>query len=197
MLDGQVNTTATVKGKGLPERYTIDISEASVLKIGHDGSYYAPMVALYDIELIKPDVSPLPENVIEIEGYTLAPTDITYTLEEGDKIEVYKSGGEKFSVMGENYDSGYLLNKDGSYITFDVSNYNEALFTLGALDSGYDNETEIKIFLDDTEYDLAQISTSKQPADFAIDVSNASTLKIGHDGYYYAATAALYNMRFK
>lgn len=197
ILDGQINTTATVKGKGLPERYTIDISDASVLKIGHDGSYYAPSVAVYDIELIKPDASPVAENVIKTDDYALAPKDITYTLEEGNKIEVYKSGGEKFSVMGESYDSGYLLNKDGSYITFDVSGYNEALFTLGALDSGYDNETEIKIFLDDTEYDLVQISTSKQPVDFAIDVSNASTLKIGHDGYYYAATAALYNVRFK
>ena len=53
MLDGQTNTIATVKGKGLSERYTIDISETSVLKIGHDGNYYAPTVAVYDIELIK------------------------------------------------------------------------------------------------------------------------------------------------
>ena len=99
--------------------------------------------------------------------------------------------------MGESYDTGYVIPKGGAYMTFDVSGYSEAQFTLAALDDGHDNEQEIKIFLDDAEYDLVTISNSKLPANYSIDVSGASTLKIGHGGSYYAPTAAVYNVKFK
>lgn len=195
-LDNAEYEVVSLKGNGLPEKITIDVTDASILKIGHEGYGSAPTVAMYEIELVKPEVSPVPDKVIETEGYTFAPADVTYTLVEDEEVVVYNGKNDKFSVMGESYNNGYILDQYGSYMTFDVSRYNEALFTIGALDTGSDRESEIKIYLDDVEYDFVNMSTDRIPEDIVVDVSNASTLKIGHDGYAGAPEIAVYNFRF-
>lgn len=195
-LDNEEYMTLTVTGKGIPETHTIDVTNASVLKIGHSGPYGAPKVAVYDIEFVKPAVSPVPDEVIDNTGCVTLPDDSSIVTTEGD-VSVYKGRSDTFRIMGESYNSGYVLGSGDASITIDVSSYSQIMFWAAALDTGNDSSMELKIYIDDVEYDYINISTDKIPDIITLDLSGASTLKIVHDGRYGAPTAALYHVRLK
>lgn len=195
-LDNEEYMTLTVTGKGIPETHTIDVTNASVLKIGHDGPYAAPRIAMYGIKFVKPAVSPVPDEVIDNTGYVTLPADASGETAEGD-IGIYNGKTDTFRIMGETFNSGYVMGSGGGSITFDVSAYSEISFWAAALDTGNDSTTDLKIYIDDAEYDYIRISTDKIPDSLTIDLANASTLKIVHEGNYGAPDAAIYHVRLR
>lgn len=102
------------------------------------------------------------------------------------RCTVYNDGESTFNMNGRTYRQGVVMG-DGSYndnaeIVFDVKDISAVSFSLGHVDNSSANSAEFKIYLDDVVVDIFTLSQNELTREYAIDVSEASTLKIFRNG---------------
>ncbi len=102
------------------------------------------------------------------------------------RCTVYNDGESTFNMNGRTYRQGVVMG-DGSYndnaeIVFDVNDISTVSFSLGHVDNSSSNSAEFQIYLDDVVMDIFTLSQNELTKEYAIDVSEASTLKIFRNG---------------
>ena len=147
-----------------------------------------------------------PETVNEADTETdtdnLNPEDIIYSPADFEPYESYKAtifsgNGESFTVLGEQHDTGIMLNAgQGSYILYyNQSGYDKLRFTLARVDNTSRGKNTVRVFLDGEEQKLIGTDSDYMPTDFEYDISGVKQIKIAIDQHHIvSADYVLYDI---
>ncbi len=181
-LDGVWYENIDVSKQMLCTEYTIDVTDASTLRIvvPEDNYYGFGDVTVNEIAPIKAHNVPA---YTTSEAMLAAAYDSSYfTSYDGS------TGLSYFNMAGRSYYQGFTLGKYyDSYVTFNVENVSSVSFTLGHLDNmGGDETGALQIYLDGVWVENIDVNKHMLCTEYFIDVSAASTLRIlaPEDNYY-------------
>lgn len=182
-LDGVLEDKFTLSQNEMITDYTLDVSKASTLRIFRTGDY-----SQYAIADISVDES-APAKTFTVPKYETSAAFLG-SMYDSYRVKTYDGSNKEvsFNMNGRSYYQGLVMG-DGSYkdnasASFNVENVNTISFSLGHIDNSNSSSAEFSIYLDNVLEDKFTLSQNEMIADYTLDVSKASTLRIFRNGDY-------------
>jgi len=175
-LDGVVADIFTLTQNEPIKKYSIDVSEASAMKIFRNGD-----MSMYALANISVDGEAVP--AYDVPSYKSSDI-LASSIYDNFRTSVYNGSDPEgaFRMQGKTFKNGIILGdgsyNDGSAFSLNVENVKTISFTLGHVDNSALAEDTFSIYLDNVLEDEFKLSPDEKLITYTLDVSNASTLRI-------------------
>ncbi len=127
--------------------------------------------------------------------YVSAPQDVN--AYDSRYVDIYNDNVGKFTVLGQEYNYGYVFMNFDSYLLMDVSEYDSISFTIGALDDSGTEENQLKFFLDGEEQGYYTAHLEGLTDNIEIDLTNTDVLRFQVDGNGACCYVAMFDIQLK
>ncbi len=180
-LDNVLEDKLTLSQNELISTYTLDVSNASTVRIFRNGD-----CSKYGIADISVD-DLAPATTYSTPTYKTSATFVN-SIYDNYRTKIYDgySSAISFNMNGRSYYQGIVLG-DGSYndnsaFSVNVENLKTISFTLGHVDNSDASSSEFCVYIDNVLEDKFTLSQNEPLKEYSIDVSKASTLRIFRNG---------------
>ena len=190
-LDGSEYDSYTVTLDS-EETITVPLEGAKTMKLFASGNVYKPQLGMYDVEFIgaASDAAETDAPAQESTG-----GEITVSAYDSDRVTEYKGRSDEFLVFGEKHNTGYVMSELEAWMMFNVKDCTEVTFTVGRIDGTGEEDREIVVNLDGSQYDSYTI-TAHSSETFTIPLEGAKTMKLFASGNVYKPQLGIYDIRF-
>ncbi len=187
-LDDVLTEQFKMNGYDITRNYSIDVSDASKMRITSSSDYSKYAMANISVDGAKaatPAVIPEYETAEDFVRGNYNGSNIT-AVDDSDSPNAVDR--KSIHINGRTYYQGVILG-NGNYncnaaVSFNVENVDSISFDFGHVDDSKSNKSTISIYLDNVMKDRFEVTGDEAVKSYSIDVSNASKLRITSSSDY-------------
>ena len=173
-LDGKEYDSFSIYRTMSLKEYSIDTSNAKVLRIVISVEYGFPKYALGDFTVD----SHAPAKTNTVPEYT-SDTDFMNKRYDASNLTVYDGSTKDpaFNMNGRSFYQGLVIQSSGE-VSFNTENVDEISFLLGHVDDTDRYDGTMTIYLDEKKYDTISLTGDMETIEYTINVSDAAAARI-------------------